>query len=57
MDCSRKGRKAPTPAPTLVGAGRGRDADAERKVELERTHAKTAKDAKQYRGGRAGENV
>ena len=57
MDCSRKGRKAPTPAPTLVGAGRGRDADAERKVELERTHAKAAKGAKEYRGGRAGENV
>jgi hypothetical protein len=24
----RKGRKAPTPAPTLIGAGRGRDTDA-----------------------------
>ena len=41
--------------PLSPDAGRG--ADAERKVELERTHAKTAKDAKQYRGGRAGENV
>ena len=40
-----------TPSPD---AGRG--ADAERKVELERTHAKTAKDAKEYRGG-AGESV
>ena len=33
-----------------------RGADAERDGELERTHAKTAKDAKEYRGG-AGESV